>query len=99
MRLRANAAIAMLALALSAPVASAQRKRIITLDDAEKLALRNHPRIAAATFNAQAASSVITQVRSAFRPLLIANVTAAGADRDTTIAAGTLQTSGLASRA
>jgi len=79
--------------------ASAQQTRILTLDEAEKLALKNHPRIASAAFNAQAASSVVTQVRSAFQPFVAANVTTAGAERDTAIAAGQLQTSGLASRA
>ena len=38
MRLRVNVAIVMLALALNAPVASAQRTRIITLEESEKLA-------------------------------------------------------------
>jgi outer membrane protein len=99
MRLRVNVAIVMLALALNAPVASAERTRVITLEEAEKLALSVHPRIAAATLNAQAASTLITQARSAFHPLLVGNVTTAAADRDTAIAAGTLQTQGLASRA
>ncbi len=80
-------------------VAFAQQPRILTLDEAEKLALKNHPRISSAAFNAQAASSVVTQVRSAFQPFVSGNVTTAGAERDTAIAAGQLQTSGLASRA
>lgn len=76
-----------------------QEKRTITLEEAEKLALGQHPRIAAAGFGAQAAGSAVQQVRAGALPLASANVTAAGAERDTAIAAGTLQTSGLASRA
>ena len=81
------------------PLSWAQRSRTITLEDAEKIALQNHPRIEGAKFNAQAGTAVVTQVRSAFQPLITGNITTAGADRDTAIAAGTLQTSGLASRA
>ena len=57
------------------------------------------PRIASAALNAQAAGTAVKQVRSAFQPLLTGNLTSVGADRDTSIAAGSLQTSGLASRA
>jgi outer membrane protein len=76
-----------------------QAVRTLTLAEAEKLALENHPRVAAAALNAQAAGAVVPQIRSAFHPLLTGNLTTVGADRDTSIAAGSLQTSGLASRA
>jgi outer membrane protein len=77
----------------------AQELPRITLEQAEQRAIATHPRLAAAQMNAQAADAVTKQVRSAFQPLLTGNLTTVGADRDTTIAAGTLQTSGLASRA
>jgi outer membrane protein len=77
----------------------AQEIRTLTLDQAEELAIRNHPGIASANLNAQAAGAAVTQVRSAFQPLVTGSLTTAGADRGTAIAAGTLQTSGLASRA
>jgi outer membrane protein len=99
MRFRAGAALVLTAGLFSVRTASAQSARILTLGDAEQIALKNHPRISASKLNAQAANSVVPQVRSAFHPLLTANVTTAGADSDTAIAAGTLQTSGLASRA
>lgn len=99
MRFTSAATATLLFLALSVTCASAQGGRVMSLEDAEKLAIKNHPRIAAARFNAQAANTVTTQVRSAFQPLVTANLTTAGADRDTVIGAGTLQTSGLSSRA
>jgi outer membrane protein len=99
MRLRKDAALGALSLAFFALSAQGQPVRTLTLEEAEKLALRNHPRIASASLNAQATGAVVPQVRSAFRPQLTASLTTAGADRDTAIAAGTLQTSGLASRA
>lgn len=71
----------------------------LTLEEAEQRALKNHPGIASAAFNAQAAGTAVNQVRSALHPLLTGNLTTAGADRDTAISAGALQTSGLASRA
>jgi outer membrane protein len=71
----------------------------LTLEQAEQRALKNHPGIAVASFNAQAAGTAVKQVRSALHPLVTGNLTTAGADRDTTISAGTLQTSGLATRA
>ncbi len=84
---------------VSAVVSPAQSIRPLTLEQAEELALKNHPRIASASLTAQAAGAAVTQVRSALLPVLTGNLTTVGADRDTAIAAGTLQTSGLASRA
>jgi outer membrane protein len=88
-----------LCLSFLATVVSAQEPRTLTLAEAEQRAIQNHPRIASASLNAQAAGTAVKQVRSAFQPLLTGNLTSVGADRDTSIAAGSLQTSGLASRA
>ena len=99
MRLRANAAIIMLSLVLCALELRPSERELSLSMRLKSLRSRIHPRIASATLNAQAASTVVTQVRSAFQPLVAGNVTTAAADRDTAIAAGTLQTSGLASRA
>ena len=88
-----------LCLSLLAAVVPAQSPGTLTLEEAEQRAIKNHPRIAAASLNAQAAGTAVKQVRSAFQPLLSANLTSVGADRDTSIAAGSVQTSGLASRA
>ncbi len=86
-------------LSLFASVIWAQQPRTLTLEEAEQRAIRNHPRIAAAGFNAQAEATTVKQVKSAFQPLVGASLTSVGADRDTSIAAGQIQTSGLASRA
>jgi outer membrane protein len=75
-----------------------QQKRL-TLAEAESLALQNHPRIAAARLNAEAADAARNQVRSAFYPTLTGNLTGVGADPDTAVSAGALTTSSLASRA
>ena len=76
-----------------------QQSPTLTLQEAEDLAIKNHPRIAAASLNADAARAIVPQARSALLPVISGNLTSVGADRDTAIAAGTLQTSGLASRA
>ena len=83
----------------SAMLLEGQDRPHITLEQAEARALANHPWIASAGFSAQAAGAAVKQVRSAFQPLVTGSVTTVGADRDTAISAGTLQISGLASRA
>ncbi len=79
--------------------ANGQQPRHLTLEEAEQIAVSKHPRLASASLNAKAATVAVQQYKSAFQPLLTGNVTSAGADQGTAIAAGTLQTSGLASRA
>ena len=64
---------------------------MLTLEQAEQLALRNHPRIGAAASNAQAAAAAVRQVRAAYAPLLTGNLTTVGADPNTSIAAGALR--------
>jgi outer membrane protein len=81
-----------------AVVSNAQLPATLSLADAEKLALQNHPRIASANLTAQAAEASVTQVRSAFYPTLSGNLTSAGADQGTAISAGALPTSSLSSR-
>src|SRR5690348_17077137 len=76
----------------------AQVPPTLTLEQAQEIALRNHPRIASARYGAEAAEAVVTQVRSAFQPLATGSVTGAGADTGSAIAAGALQTSALSSR-
>jgi len=62
------------------------------------MAVRNHPRIGSANLIAAAAKSVIEEARSAQYPYLAANFTGVAAERNSTIAAGTIQTSGVYSR-
>lgn len=75
-----------------------QASTTLTLAQAEQLALRNHPRIASAGLNAQAARKIIDETRSAYFPTIAANVTGTDALEGTVIAAGALTTSSLSTR-
>ena len=86
-------------LALLCGASHAPAQPALTLEQAVERALRNHPSIASAAATAQAAGTIAAQVRAAAQPIITANLTTVGADHGTAIAAGTLQTSGLASRA
>ena len=99
MRWNSRLNVRLLLLGLFAALLPAQQPRTITLKEAEELALRNHPQLASARFNAEASGAVVKQVRSAFQPVLTGSLTTVGADSNTSIAAGTIQTSGLTSRA
>jgi outer membrane protein len=77
----------------------AQTSATISLAQAQEIAVRNHPRIAAATLTAQAGQSVVNEVRSAYSPTLSANLTAVGAESDATLSAGAVTTSSLYNRA
>jgi outer membrane protein len=62
----------------------------LTLDDARRIALQNHPRIAAAQAAASATSQQVTQARSAYFPNLYGSITGAEADSGSRIAASAL---------
>jgi len=72
---------------LSAPQAPAQK---LTLKDAEAMALRNHPLLQAATYDAEAASQVTREAKSAYYPTATGSLTGAGALSNSRIAAGFL---------
>ena len=55
---------------------------ILNLADAEKLALQNHPQIAAANYRALAAQEVVKQTRAGFFPTLNAYGNAVGAENE-----------------
>jgi outer membrane protein len=62
---------------------------VLTLADAEKIALQNHPQIAAANYRALAAQEVVTETRAGFFPTVNAYGNAVGAENeDTRILAG-----------
>ncbi len=83
---------------LAAGLTMAQSPQKLTLAEAEQLALRNHPRVASASFVAEAAKSAATEARAPFYPQLAGNFTSIGAEHNSTLAAGTIQTSSLYSR-
>lgn len=62
----------------------------LTLEEAHKIALQNHPQIAAAKYTAAAAEQVTKEARSAYQPALSASLTGVGADSGSRIAAGGL---------
>ena len=76
-----HAARLFLAANAAALIAWAQLPAVITLDQAQQMALRNHPRIASATATAEASRSVVKEVRAAYFPTLSGNVTGVGAEQ------------------
>lgn len=97
MQKRSLATIAVLAAARFAP-AQPPAPRRLNLQDAEQIALRNHPRIGSANLLAQAAKAAVTEARSPYFPSVTGNFTSVGAEHNSTLAAGTVQTSSLYSR-
>jgi len=77
--------------------ASAQTPARLTLAEAEQMALRN-PKVRSAALTAEAARAATGEVRAALYPQVAASFTSVGADHDSTLAAGTVQTSSLYSR-
>lgn len=71
---------------------------VLTLMEAEQLAIRNHPALSSAASSREAAGSVVEQVRSAYYPTAAVNLTATAANHGTVLAAGVLQTSSLNTR-
>jgi outer membrane protein len=62
----------------------------LTLSEAEKIAVQNHPEIQAAQDVAEAASQQTRQVRSAYYPTAFGSVTGAEAENNSRVAAGAL---------
>jgi len=80
------------------PLAAQTPPPPLSLKQAEQIALKNHPQIFAAQYNALASNQFVREERSAYFPTAFADVTLVAADRDTRIGAGTLQASRLFSR-
>ena len=62
----------------------------LSLKDAEAMALRNHPLLQAANYDALAANQITREQKSAYYPTAVGSVTAAGAIPESRIAAGYL---------
>lgn len=91
--------IAAIALVLaSAGLPLAAQPQILTIADAESLAVRNHPRVAAARLATQAAEETIKQSRTALLPFVAGNFTASVAEHGTRMGAANLNASSLFSR-
>lgn len=74
----------------AAPLASAQAVQALTLTEAQKIAVQNHPQIQAATFEAAVATAETQAARSAYYPQIYGNLTGAVAEHNSRIAAGGL---------
>jgi outer membrane protein len=79
-----------LVLAMCATPCAAQTAQNLTLADAEKLAIQNHPQIQAATYLAAAAGARVREVKSAYYPQAYGSLTGADAESNSRIAAGFL---------
>jgi outer membrane protein len=79
--------------AQNSAAASAQIPARLTLDDARRIALQNHPHIRAAQSAAAAANDVTTETRSAYYPNIYGSLTGVEADTGSRIAAGGLNNS------
>jgi outer membrane protein len=76
----------------------AQTPVVLTLEQAEAMAVRNNPDVSVALLNAAAANQVTLEVRSAFLPTVFGSVTGVGALSGSTISAGALTNSSVYSR-
>ena len=82
-----------LALALSLGLTercTAQTTQNLTLQEAEQIAIQNHPQIQAALNYAAAAKSQVTEARSAYYPIATGSLTGVDAENDSRITAGSL---------
>jgi len=78
--------------------ASAQQAQTLTLQDAEKIAVQNHPRVQAVQFLAKAASEQVREARSSYYPTAGGSLTGVKAENDSRIAAGFLNNPSVFSR-
>jgi outer membrane protein len=80
----------LVAFALMAIPCAAQNSQSLSLAEAEKIAVQNHPQIQAAGYLAIAAQAQVTQARSAYYPQAVGSLTGVEAEHDSRIAAGAL---------
>ncbi|MGH9451820.1 MAG: TolC family protein [Terriglobia bacterium] len=77
---------------------SAQTPPTLTLREAEQIALKNHPAVLAARYNALASNQIVREARSAYFPDVSADVTGSAANKNSRIGAGFLTDSRLFNR-
>ncbi len=76
--------------ALQTPAVPAQAPTHLTLEDARRIALQNHPRILVAQAAASATSEQVTEARAAYFPTLYGSITGVESESGSRIAAGAL---------
>jgi len=79
--------------ALCAVPCRAQTPTSLTLADAEKIAIKNHPQIQGAQYQANAAKAQVTQARSAYYPQVFGSLTGVESETDSRVTAGSLSNS------
>jgi outer membrane protein len=90
MRMASRLWIGSAALAFVPVLAPAQTAQMLTLQEAEQIAIQNHPQIQAATALASAADAQRREVRAGYFPTATASITGAVADDTNRIGAGVL---------
>lgn len=88
----------MLASVTLCPRLSAQPPSVVSLEQAQQIAMRNHPRIASAELTAQASGFAVREARSAYYPTVSGNVTGVGTEHGSVLSAGAVTTSSIYSR-
>ena len=88
----------MLASVALCPRLSAQPPSVVSLEQAQQIAMRNHPRIASAELTAQASGFAVREARSAYYPTVSGNVTGVGTEHGSVLSAGAVTTSSIYSR-
>ncbi len=83
------AAVFVLTVSSCTPIA-AQNPQKLSLQEAEKIAIENHPQIQAATDLAAASKAQVTEARSAYYPTAFGSLTAVDSENNSRIAAGGL---------
>jgi outer membrane protein len=76
--------------AVSVVPGALQAQTQLTLTEARRLALQNHPSLSTARYNAAAAHQAAPQYKAAYAPTLTGNLTGVGADNGSRLAAGGL---------
>ncbi|HYL69456.1 MAG TPA: TolC family protein [Candidatus Limnocylindria bacterium] len=82
--------LTLLFLAFTHPPCFGQTAENLTLAEAEKIAVQNHPQIQVATYLASAASARVQQARSAYYPQAYGSMTGVDAENNSRVAAGAL---------
>lgn len=91
-------AFILLGLGLGASIALSQAPPVLTLAQADQIALKNQPEVFAAHYNALAAAQGVRAARSRYFPTAFADVTGSAANRNARLGAGALNVPSLFNR-